>query len=123
MLARTLELTPADITSLHGGLKEADEESSGLDGTASARNNPGEERATVGGVTFVKGSKLLLKPGTDRDVYDRLLHGRQATLERIYIDYDDRVHLGVTVDDDPGQELMRETGRYLFFFAHEVQAL
>ena len=50
-----------------------------------------------------------------------MLDGRSATLERIYIDYDDRVHLAVTVDDDPGQELMRETGRYLFFFPHEVQ--
>jgi len=39
----------------------------------------------------------------------------------LYIDYDDRVHLAVTVDDDPGQQLMRETGRYLFFFANEVE--
>ncbi len=30
-------------------------------------------------------------------------------------------YLAVTVDDDPGQQLMRETGRYLFFFANEVQ--
>ena len=50
-----------------------------------------------------------------------MLDGRRATIERIYLDYDDRVHLGVTVDDDPGQELMRETGRYLFFFANEVE--
>ena len=27
----------------------------------------------------------------------------------------------MTVDDDPGQELMRDTGRYLFFFAGEVE--
>ena len=86
-------------------------------------NNPGEDAATVDGVTFTKGSKLLLKPGVDRDPYDRMLDGRQATLERIYIDFDDRVHLAVTVDDDPGQDIMRETGRYLFFFAHEVQPL
>ena len=59
----------------------------------------------------------MLRPGTDRDVYDRMLDGRRATIERIYLDYDDSVYLGVTVDDDPGQELMRETGRYLFFFA------
>jgi hypothetical protein len=110
MLDRTLSLGPEDIVELHSGLREVD-------------NNPGEERATVGGVTFVKGSKLLLKPGTDRSVHDRMLDGRPATLERIYIDYDERVHLAVTVDDDPGQELMRETGRYLFFFAHEVQPL
>jgi hypothetical protein len=74
-------------------------------------------------VTFLKGSKLLLKPGTDRSVHDRLLDGRRATLERIYVDYDERVHLAVTVDDDPGQPLMRETGRYLFFFANEVKPL
>jgi hypothetical protein len=108
MLERALALTPGNIIGLHGGLGEVD-------------NNPGEEQATVDGVTFVKGSKLLLKPGTDRDVYDRMLDGRRATLERIYVDYDNRVHLAVTVDDDPGQELMRETGRYLFFFANEVQ--
>ena len=28
--------------------------------------------------------------------------GRTATIERIYVDYDDRVHLGVTVDERPG---------------------
>ena len=84
---------------------------------------PGEVRATVDGVTFERGATLVLRPGTDRDVYDRMLDGRRATLERIYVGYDDRVYLGVTVDDDPGQELMRETGRYLFFFANEVEAL
>ncbi len=110
MLDRTLSLGPQDVIGLHSGLREVD-------------NNPGEDRATVDGVTFVKGSKLLLKPGTERSVHDRMLDGRPATLERIYIDYDERVHLAVTVDDDPGQELMRETGRYLFFFAHEVQPL
>jgi hypothetical protein len=25
------------------------------------------------------------------------------------------------VDDDPGQDLLRETGRFLFFFADEVE--
>jgi hypothetical protein len=110
MLDRTLALGPQDILGLHSGLREVD-------------NNPGEDRATVEGVTFVKGSKLLLRPGTDRSVHDRLLDGRTATLERIYIDYDARVHLAVTVDDDPGQDLLRETGRYLFFFANEVQPL
>jgi hypothetical protein len=82
---------------------------------------PGEERATIDGVTFERGATVMLRPGTDRDFYDRMLHGRLATLERIYLDYDDRVYLGVTVNDDPGQELMRETGRYLFFFANEVE--
>jgi hypothetical protein len=86
-----------------------------------ADNNPGQERATVEGVTFERGATIVLRPGVDRDPFDRILDGRSATLERIYLDYDDRVYLAVTVDDDPGQELMRETGRYLFFFANEVE--
>jgi hypothetical protein len=32
-----------------------------------ADDNPGEESATVDGVTFERGAKLLLAPGTDRD--------------------------------------------------------
>lgn len=110
MLDRALHTTPDDIVALHGGLNPA-----------SADDNPGEPRAVVGGVTFEPGARLILRPGTDRDPFDRMLDGRSATLERIYVDYDDRVHLAVTVDDDPGQDLMRETGRYLFFFPHEVQ--
>ncbi|HLI60047.1 MAG TPA: hypothetical protein VKV21_10335 [Solirubrobacteraceae bacterium] len=128
MLERTLSLGPQDIIGLHGGLEEVSSapEIAGCasgSGVGDAENNPGEDSVTVDGVTFVKGSRLLLTPGTDRSVHDRMLNGRRATLERIYIDYDERVHLAVTVDDDPGQQLMRETGRYLFFFAHEVQPL
>jgi hypothetical protein len=118
MLERTLALDPREITDLHSGLREVAGPALG-----EVDNNPGEDRATVDGVTFVKGTKLLLKPGTDRSVHDRLLDGHPATLERIYVDYDGRVHLAVTVDDDPGQQLMRATGRYLFFLADEVQPL
>ncbi|HEY3727777.1 MAG TPA: hypothetical protein VGL51_11415 [Solirubrobacteraceae bacterium] len=117
MLERALALGPEEIMSLHSGL-----------GPVAAPRDPGhdeeirgEQRATVDGVTFHRGDTLVLRPGTDRDPYDRMLDGRLATIERIYVDYDDRVHLGVTVNDDPGQELMRETGRYLFFFVHEVE--
>jgi hypothetical protein len=112
MLERALAVGPETIADLHAGMKPG-----------GADNNPGEARVIVDGVTFERGAALLLRPGTERDPYDRMLDGRRATLERIYIDYDDRVHLAVTVDDDPGQELMRETGRYLFFFPNEVQPL
>ena len=107
----------------HGAAQRPDARwlAAGADHVPSVEDVRGEERATVDGVTFERGATLVLRPGTDRDPYDRMLDGRRATLERIYVDYDDRVHLAVTVDDDPGQELMRETGRYLFFFANEVE--
>jgi hypothetical protein len=73
------------------------------------------------GARVRRGDKVVLRPGTDGDVFDKILHGRTATVERIYRGYDDRIYLGVTVDDDPGQDLLRETGRYLFFFGDEVE--
>lgn len=108
MLERALSATPEDIIGMHGGLTGADD-------------NPGEAHVTVDGVRIERGASVILRPGTDGNPHDKMLHGRHATVERIYIDFDDRVHLAVTVDDDPGQALMRETGRYLFFFPHEVE--
>jgi hypothetical protein len=81
----------------------------------------GEEAATVAGVTYHRGDKVRLRPGTDGNPFDRMLEGRRATIERILWDVDDRLHLAVTVDDDPGQDLLRETGRFLFFFPNEVE--
>jgi hypothetical protein len=115
MLERALAVGPDEIMALHSGLTEIIPE------PAADLEVRGEQSATVDGVAFARGDTLVLRPGTDRDPYDRMLDGHRATIERIYVDYDDRVHLAVTVDDDPGQQLMRETGRYLFFFANEVE--
>jgi hypothetical protein len=120
MLERALALGPQEIMGLHSGLTAVVPPSAT---TAHLEDVRGEQRATVDGVTYERGDALILRPGTDRDPYDRMLDGRRATIERIYVAYDDRVHLAVTVDDDPGQDLMRETGRYLFFFANEVEPL
>lgn len=117
MLERALALGPEEIMSLHGGLTDVVPDPL-PQGDPEVR---GEQRITIDGVSYERGDTLVLRPGTDRDPYDRMLDGRHATIERIYIDYDDRVHLAVTVNDDPGQQLMRETGRYLFFFANEVE--
>ena len=99
--------------SLHGRLELSDPEP--------GHPNPGEAEVTVGDITLRKGGKVVLRPDGERDVYDRMLDGRTATIERIYLDYEDAVHIGVTVDDDPAQSLFRETGRYLFFKADEVE--
>jgi hypothetical protein len=110
MVARAAATTPADILRLHGLMRPVEEP-------------PGEKRVEVDGVTFALGGRLRLRPDGGADAYDLLLTGRTATIERIYVDYDDGVHLGVTVDDDPGRELMRESGRFLFFKPHEVEVL
>ena len=118
MVERALATTPEEIVRLHGLMRPAEEPPV----PPRPREAPATEReATVDGRTFRLGDRLVLRLAGRIDTYDRMLDGRTATLERIYIDYDDRVHLGVTIDDDPGQELMRETGRFHFFSAGEVE--
>jgi len=82
----------------------------------------GEEEATIDDVTYRPGQKVRLQLG-DRDgtAHDGMLDGRTATIERIMWDVDGKLHLGVTIDGDPGQELLRESGRHLFFFHGEVE--
>ena len=75
----------------------------------------------VDGRAFTRGGQVVLRPEPGRNAQDHLLDGRTATIERIYVDYDDQVHLCVTVDDDPGQDLMRDIGRYLYFKPAEVE--
>ncbi|MDX6401930.1 MAG: hypothetical protein QOF27_2536 [Gaiellaceae bacterium] len=110
MVDGALKTTPEEIFALHGVMRPVDKDP-----------REGEEKAVVGGVSVTRGAKLVLRLGDRIDPYDRMLDGRTATLERIYLDYDGRTYLGVTVDSDPMQEVMRESGRYLFFFAGEVE--
>jgi hypothetical protein len=118
MVERALASTPEDIVRLHGLMRPADQPPV----PPRPREAPATElETTIDGRIFRLGDRLVLRLAGRIDTYDRMLDGRTATLERIYIDYDDRVHLGVTIDDDPGQELMRETGRFHFFYAGEVE--
>ena len=77
----------------------------------------------VDGVTYRRGAKVRLRPGFGAAPQDGVWAGRLATIERIYRDYEDGVHIAVTVDDDPGQELMRDIGRYLYFKPAEVEVI
>ena len=125
MVARAAAATPEDIISLHGRVTLRDPVSNEPPAEPEWLPDPtaGEPEATIGGVRFVRGGRVVLRPGADADLHARLLEGRTATVERILVDVEGKVHLGVTIDDDPGQELLRETGRYLYFFAPEVEVI
>jgi hypothetical protein len=128
MIARAAAATPEEIVALHGRVTLRDPEERDPVTTEPPVEPPdlidpsaGEAEAVVEGVRFRRGAKVIIRPGEDADLHARMLDGRAATIERIFVDYDGKVHLGVTVDDDPGQDLMRDTGRFLFFFAPEVE--
>jgi hypothetical protein len=124
MLERAIASAPQDLTSLHGRVTIGDPGTlAPVRQDASGHDIRGEEQALVGDVIVRRGDHVLLRPEVGRHAQDHLLTGRTATIERIYVDLDDLVHLCVTVDDDPGQQLMRDIGRYLYFKTTEVEAL
>ncbi len=120
MLERAEKAGPEEMIALHGRLESGDP----LHPAEPELGHPqsGEPEWTVGGRTIKRGDAVVLRPRKRAgDTYDVILAGKAARIERIYIDYEDGVHLGVTVDDDPGQGLMRDTGRYLYFKPEEVE--
>ncbi len=78
---------------------------------------------TVFGVELRKGSRVRLWPQKGADIMDMALRGKVAVIEAIEQDFDDRVHLAVVIEDDPGREFgeMRQPGHRFFFSPEEVE--
>jgi hypothetical protein len=95
---------------------------------------PPPESVLVGGKEVKVGDRVCLHPGrrsTERqgsltDAFDILLEGKTARVEVIQQDFENRLYLVVTLDDDPGQAKWDERvmpGHHFFFFPEEVELL
>jgi hypothetical protein len=94
------------------------------DPASEAGFDPARDRVLVDGRPVGKGSRVALRPGLRRtDAQDIFLHGRTATVEAVLHDVDGGVHLAVTVDGDPGADIRREQGRFLYFQPDETEPL
>jgi hypothetical protein len=71
------------------------------------------------------GDRVRLRPRSRADILDLALADKVATVDAIEQDYDGRVYLAVTVDDDPGRDLgqLRQPGHRFFFAPEEVEPL
>jgi hypothetical protein len=94
-----------------------------------AENLTREELMALHGVmraesaTFKKGDRVRLKPKPGGDAMDVMLAGRTAIIEAVEQDFEDRIHLAVVIEDDPGKDLglMRQPGHRFFFSVDEVE--
>ncbi len=86
---------------------------------------PALQSVVVGGVELQKGSRVLLWPRAGGDIMDLALKGKIAFVESIEQDYEDRIHLAVTLEDDPGRDMGmdRILGHRFFFSPEEVEPL
>ena len=86
--------------------------------------DPARDHVLVDGHAVRAGSRVLLRPRLRRtDAQDLFVDGRSALVEAVLHDVDGGVHIAVTVEDDPGADIRREQGRFLYFQPDEVQAL
>lgn len=92
--------------------------------------NPGADRRRVecihiGPSEVRPGDRVRLRPQGRADIFDMALDGQTATIDSIEEDFEGRVYLAVTVDDDPGRDLgaLRKPGHRFFFRAGEVEPL
>jgi hypothetical protein len=79
----------------------------------------------IGAAEVRQGDRVRLAPRRRADIMDLALAGMTATIESIEQDYEGRVYLAVTVDDDPGKDLgtLRQPGHRFFFQPDEVEPL
>jgi hypothetical protein len=77
------------------------------------------------GVALKPGDRVRLKPRSGGDILDLALAGRVAIIESIEQDYENKVHLAVLIEDDPGRDLgaLRQPGHRFFFAPEEIEPL
>jgi hydrogenase maturation protease len=83
------------------------------------------ERLTVAGAELKMGDRVRLRPRKGGDVMDIALAGQAAIIESIEQDYEEKVHVCVVLDSDPGRDmgLLRQPGHRFFFDADEIEPL
>lgn len=89
---------------------------------ADASVAPDTDTVPVLGGPAAKGSRVRLRPGPRRaDAQDMFLHGREATVQGVFVDVEEERYVAVTLDDDPAADLYTWHGRYLYFAPDEVE--
>jgi hypothetical protein len=100
LLERAESLSPEQLLKLHGTMRDMR-------------------------VDLKPGDRVRLRPKPGGDIFDVVLKGRVAIVESIEQDFDNRAHVAVIIEDDPGKDLglMRQPGHRFFFTADEVELI
>src|SRR5439155_21349124 len=74
---------------------------------------------------FQSGDRVRLRPRRGADSLDLLLNGQTATVVSVECDFEDGIHLGIVLDDDPGQDFGVQglPGHRFYYRAEEVERL
>ena len=133
MLERTESLGREQLMGLHGTMRNPmrDPWGPGLrtpsesDDPEGAAQGVKLETVRIAGVDLKAGDRVRLRPRSSADAFDLVLNGMTATIATIEQDFEDRIHLAVTVDDDPGADFGQagKPGHRFFFAPEDVEPL
>ena len=72
-----------------------------------------------------RGTRVRVRPRPGGDLMDLALAGRVAVVESVERDYEDRVHVAVSIEDDPGRDLAAAAtlGHRFWFGEDELEPL
>jgi hypothetical protein len=122
ILERTDALPDERLLAMHGAMRET----VAVPWSAEDFFNPGRRLESVplaNGARLKTGDSVRICPKGRADVMDLALAGREAIIEAIEQDAEDRVHLALVVTDDPGRDLgmLRQPGHRFFYTIEEVE--
>jgi hydrogenase maturation protease len=131
LLERTHGLTAAELVQMHGvmhapgaaGAVCRPEDSPA--GHTAADGKPRLASLLHDGRTLAIGTAVRLRPKVGGDIMDLALAGEVAIIEAIERDFEDRVHIAVTLRDDPGRDLgvAGFPGHRFYFSQEEIEPL
>lgn len=132
ILERAERTAPDEMSRMHGAVRRFEQGVPGAPPSMSPGaiswegllNPPGlsPDRVTVrvGARELGRGDQVRLAPRRRADAMDMFLTGRIATIDAVYQDLENETYVAVTIDDDPGADLRRDSGRFFYFSPHEI---
>ncbi len=128
LLARTEALSGDDFMRLHGTLRNPHPlEPEPAEPRLAEPRLAGPRLAYYrnSGIELKVGDRVRLHPKAGGDIWDLVLGGKTAVIEAIERDFEDLVHVAVTLDDDPGRDwgVQRMPGHRFFFSPEEIERL
>jgi hypothetical protein len=126
LLARTEALGAEDFIRLHGTFRDRRPAETDHDDSPDAPPlGPHLAYDRDNGAPLKVGEHVRLHPRSGGDIMDLVLDGKTAVIEAIERDFEDRLHVAVALDDDPGREwgLQRMPGHRFFFSPEEIESV
>ncbi|MCE0522600.1 MAG: hypothetical protein LV480_06790 [Methylacidiphilales bacterium] len=120
ILDRTEALPGESLLKMHGTMR-------GANALDEAFFNPATRLKTISinGISLREGDRVRVRPKTRADAMDMALAGKIALIESIEQDAENKTHLALVLEDDPGRDLgmLRQPGHRFFYGTDEVEPL